>query len=84
MKKFTLMAVALVAISLASCKKDHVCECTTTYTDSSGDVSTDPIDNTTYRDIKKSDAKSHCQKSTYVNVGSNGGTSTSVSDCKLK
>ncbi len=28
MKKITLLAVAFVAISLASCKKTHNCECT--------------------------------------------------------
>lgn len=84
MKKITLMAFAIVAFSITSCKKDYVCECTTTTTDSSGDVTTDPMDNTTYRDIKKSDAKSHCQKSTYVFVNDGGGTSTIVSDCKLK
>ena len=36
MKKITLVAVAFVAISFASCKKTHVCSCsnngTTTYT----------------------------------------------------
>ncbi len=78
------MAIAIVAFSISSCKKDYVCECTTTVTDPSGDVSTNPVDNRTYRDSKKHDAKSHCQKSTFVEVGPSGGTQTTVRDCKLK
>jgi hypothetical protein len=84
MKKYSLLVAALFAISLSSCKKDRVCECTYTYTDSDGDVTTDPMANTTYREIKKSDAKSLCQNSTRTNVNRSGGTSTAVSDCKLK
>lgn len=38
MRKITLLAVAFVAVSFASCKKTHVCSCsnngTTTYTTS--------------------------------------------------
>jgi hypothetical protein len=30
MKKLTLLAVAFVAVSFASCKKDYTCTCTTT------------------------------------------------------
>lgn len=35
MKKITVLAVAALAISFASCKKDRTCTCTTTY--SNGD-----------------------------------------------
>jgi len=84
MKKIILLAIAFVAFSISSCKKDFVCECTTTYTSSSGNVTTDTDDNVTYRDVKKGEAKSLCQKSTYVSVSPSGGTSTTVSDCKLK
>lgn len=84
MKKISLIAIAIVAFSMASCKKDHVCECTTTHTDESGDVTTNPMDNTTYREVKKSDAKSLCQKASVVQVDEDGGTSTTVYDCKLK
>jgi hypothetical protein len=31
MKKITLSVIALASISLASCKKDRTCTCTTTY-----------------------------------------------------
>ena len=51
MKKITLLAVAFLAISFASCKKTHVCSCsnngTTTYT-------------TTLPSQSSSDAKTTC------------------------
>jgi len=84
MKKITLLAFALVAFSITSCKKERVCECTTTYTASNGNITTNPNDNVTYKDIKKSDAKSLCQKSTDISVDANGATNTTVHDCKLK
>ena len=84
MKKIILLIVSAGALSLASCKKDRVCECTNTRTDSSGTVTTELNDNTTYKAVKKSEAKSICQKSTSVYVNSGGGTSTNVMDCKLK
>jgi hypothetical protein len=55
MKKITLFAIALVAISFASCKKDRVCTCTTTPTQ--GVVRTSE---TTYFKSKKSDARLLC------------------------
>lgn len=84
MKKITFIFACLVIISFSSCKKDRVCECTNTNTNSSGTVTTDLNQNTTYKDVKKHDAKSLCQKSSTVYVNSSGGTSTYVSDCKLK
>lgn len=84
MKKISFIAAALIAFSISSCKKDYTCECTQTVTDSSGDVTTDPMYNTTYRDMKKSNAKSHCQDSKEVRVDADGGTTTTVYDCKLK
>ena len=51
MKKITLFAFAVVALSLASCKKDRVCTCT----DVDGDILS-----TTYYDSKKSNAELLC------------------------
>ena len=51
MKKITLLAATLVAITFASCKKDRVCTCT----DVDGDVLS-----TTYYDSKKSNAELLC------------------------
>jgi hypothetical protein len=84
MKRITLLSMIVLGLGAFSCKKDRTCECTTTYTSPSGNVTTDPSDNTTYKEIRKRDAKNLCQKSTVVNVNSSGGTSTTVSDCKLK
>jgi hypothetical protein len=47
-------------------------------------VDTNPNDNTTYKSIRKSDAKTICQKSTTTYVSADGSTSTTVHDCKLK
>jgi hypothetical protein len=84
MKKILLLTACVGLISLTSCKKDHVCECTNTYTNSNGNVTTDPVANVTYKDVKNGDAKSLCQKSTSTYVNHSGGTTTSVNDCKLK
>lgn len=76
MKKITLFAAVIVAISFASCKKDRVCSCTNSST--GGSVTTSE---TTYTKIKKSEAKTLCQKTTYTD---NLTGYVSTSDCKLK
>ena len=58
MKKITLLAVAFVAISFASCKKYRTCECT--YTDASGAKQT--ISATSTTKMTKKDAKTQCEK----------------------
>lgn len=78
------MAIIMAATCVSSCKKDRVCECTYTYTDASGDVYTNPVANTTYKEVKRGEAKTLCQPSTSTYVNSSGGTSTEVYDCKLK
>lgn len=84
MKKITLLTVAALVVSISSCKKDRVCECTYTHTSTNGTVSTDPNYNTTYKSITKADAKTICQKSTDTYVDSDGHTTVDVYDCKLK
>lgn len=69
MKKITLLAVAFVAISFASCKKYRTCECT--YTDSTG--ATQTISATSTTKMTKKDAKAQCEN------GNTGDMS-----CKLK
>ena len=83
MKKITLLAVAFVAISLASCKKDRDCECTTTTVSANGTTTTGTAQTTTIKEISKGDAKTQCNKTVYSNTNS-GGTTTSTNDCKLK
>lgn len=85
MKKITLFAFAVVALSLASCKKDRTCECT--YTQNGTTNVTSHTETTTYTKMKKSDAKYMCTKnnSTYVTTNPSGSTSSSyLDDCKLK
>jgi len=50
MKKITILALALVAISFASCKKEYTCACTTTISYSGGN------------DLYKDDAQPYSKK----------------------
>jgi len=78
MKKITLLAATLVAITFASCKKDRVCTCTTTPT--SGTAYTTK---TTYFDAKKKDARLYCigsQEDVTAPIASTGNKTT----CELK
>lgn len=82
MKKITFLAVAALAISFASCKKERVCECTVTSTN--GSVTTTSTETITYTKIAKSDAKFACQKRSNTSTPSSGAVNTSTWDCKLK
>lgn len=84
MKTKVALFTCTLAFALASCKKDRACVCTTTYTNAGGNVTTMVNQKTTYTDIRKRDAKSLCQKSTIVDIDNNGGTTTTVNDCKLQ
>lgn len=79
MKKTLLFASVIICASLVSCKKDRVCECTST--SSGGSLSTTT---TTIKKIRKSEAKTLCQNHTYTSTGSNGQTQTNVDNCTLK
>ena len=80
MKKITILASALTAIFLVSCKKDRVCECTNT--SSSGGTNTYKV---TYYDAKKKDARLLCtsesQQKDYVSPVAITGDKTT---CELK
>jgi hypothetical protein len=54
MKKIALIAV--LAISIASCKKDRTCTCTDTYTTSSGSTQVDTYE-VTVKKVTKAQAK---------------------------
>lgn len=81
MKKVLFIAVVAVA-SLASCKKDRTCTCTTT---SSGVTTTEV---TVIHEAKKGDARQMCYGTQTTTTVSGGGASgTSVGDdttCELK
>ncbi len=80
MKKISILAVAALALSFASCKKDRTCECTSTDSTPGSKATTRKI---TYTKVSKGDAKVACQKTSYSSTNV-GGTYTSTEDCKLK
>lgn len=85
MKKITLLAAVVVAISFASCKKDRTCECT--YTQTGTTNVTSHTSSTVITKVKKSDAKYLCGKEVETYTSTNGSvsnTSSYTSDCKLK
>lgn len=83
MKNLSLLCIATAMISLASCKKEYTCECTTNYDD-------DKI--VTTRDISKtskSTAEAICgnysEADTYTNFSpANVTTDTYMTTCALK
>jgi hypothetical protein len=77
MKKLTILAVAALAISFASCKKDRVCTCTYTTTGSS----TSGTNVTTMTKVSKGTAKKACVSGTSYNTTSASYITTY--DCKL-
>ena len=78
MKKVLFIAVVAVA-SLASCKKDRVCTCTTT--PASGTATTDV---TTYYKVKKGDARLMCMGSQSVQTSGSVSVTGSKTTCELK
>jgi hypothetical protein len=77
MKKLSILAVAALAFSFASCKKDYVCTCTTT--NSLG--GTPDTDVTTFKGVSKGTAKKLCvDKTTY---DTDAAASINTTDCTL-
>ena len=93
MKKLTLFAVAALAISFASCKKDRTCTCTITPVSSTDNGVTQTI-GTSYTDVskitkvtKKGAACNSGERTTTGSYTSGGTTHTTVDvekmDCTL-
>jgi len=61
MKKLTILAIAALAMSFASCKKDYTCKCTYTWTGGSG-TSTEII-----KGVSKKQAQANCVSYEYKN-----------------
>ena len=76
MKKLSILSIAFLALSLASCKKDYTCSCTTLSTEPG---STTTVSEVTFVKARKADAKRACVKETYTEGGY-----TTTNDCKLK
>lgn len=74
MKKLTLLAVAFIAVSFASCKKDYTCTCT--YTGSTTAQVTKIIG------VSKKAAQANCVSGTNTNTDASG-SSVSTANCTL-
>lgn len=79
MKKILIIA-SVAGLAMVSCKKDYVCECTTT---STAPGSTSYTDKSTMVGVSKKTAKANCFK--YSSEETSGGvTYVNTTDCKLK
>ena len=78
MKKITILAIALIAISFASCKKDRTCSCSVT--DNSPGATTSEY-KVVYHKITKKNAKSACMS---LEVTPSGQPYTETRTCTLK
>ncbi len=89
--KNSLLIFALMILILTSCKKDRTCTCSITRKNYLGS-SVKPNQITTYKKIKKSEAKKMCQNKTvtdslttmYSGSGGYGDYTSDTYDCKLK
>lgn len=61
--KKIIVAIFVINLIFTSCKKDRNCECSVTTTNFTG-TTTSPKQTTTYKKIKKSEAKDICQNKT--------------------
>ena len=81
MKKILIASLAIIA--LASCKKNYLCECTETYTNSSGTtVYTSSVE---IKDVKKKYVESSydCVSFQSTSTDPSGNVSTSTIDCSI-
>lgn len=76
MKKITLLSIA--ALSLASCKKDRVCECSTINSAAGSTASTYTI---TYKKATKKEVKGACMS---LEVQATGDPDKDTRTCTLK
>jgi len=93
MKKITILAVAVLAISFASCKKDRTCTCTVTPVSSTENGVTQPIgsaytETTKITKTTKKGAACNSGEETRTSSYSSGSTTVntvdvSKRDCKL-
>lgn len=84
MKKIICM-IAIVTVTLPSCKKDRVCECKTStiVVNSNNTNSSSEINDIVYVNTTKHTAKLACIHSKTINVNTNT-TVTTDNDCSLK
>lgn len=84
MKKISILSIFCLGLVFVSCKKEHVCECTTTTitTNNNNTTSTTEKDVITLDKIKGSEAKRLCVNKV-DNVTATGYMETKTTDCTL-
>lgn len=78
MKKISILSIAFLAISVASCKKERTCTCSTI---SSAPGSTASEKTIVFKKISKRDAKAACMS---LKVTPDGQPDTDTRTCTLK
>ncbi len=81
MKKYLTLFVGIsFALLSSSCKKDFVCECTSTSSSSTSAY----VSETTIKDSRKTHAQARCTTTEQTSTDWNGQTVTYTSTCELK
>ena len=78
MKKITLLSIAVVALSFASCKKDRTCTCTQIYSAAGSTASEYTV---VYKKTTKSHAKGACMS---MKIQPDGDPTSDTRTCTLK
>ena len=78
MKKITLIAVAFIAVSFASCKKAKTCSCTYTHNGAAAGTTV-----TSYDKISSGDANKLCPKTDTQTQTNSSGTNVQTKTCTL-
>jgi hypothetical protein len=90
--KKMLLSILVIILVFTSCKKDRTCLCTVAHTNFTG-TTVNPNQTTTYKKIKKSEAKDLCQNKTITDststismpsTGTYGQYTSDAYTCKLK
>ncbi len=83
MKKITLIAVAFIAVSFASCSKAKTCTCTTTQTYNGNAYGNTGTDVTSMDAVSSGDANVVCPKTDVSTQTTSSGTYVSTKACTL-
>lgn len=83
MKKITLIAVAFIAVSFASCSKAKTCTCTTTQTYNGISYGNTTTSTTSMEAISSGDANVICPKSETNTTANSSGSDVSTKTCVL-
>lgn len=88
MKKLSILAIAVLALSFASCKKDRTCTCTNTSTTTgpSGSTTTTDASAATFTKVSKKAGRVNClstKSTSSQTIGGDTYTTVSENNCTL-